>query len=296
MIVSDSNRLDEVDCHLAEALGRHGYAILRFRDTGATILTRLANRLGGIQPFRDADPSGIFEVRPRHFTDESARGSGFPEFLPHTDGAFLDGWEQRNGKIVPVGPPALTLLQCVIPGAAGGTTLLVDGQAVMADTARDHPDLLEVLTQPEAFAFHYRGEAVLNVPLLAQQSDGTWRIRFRLDAMYAKLWARDAAEHFVREYLLSERYVRRCHLKAGDLLVADNYRVLHGRTRIPSEDRTRFLRRVWIRAPAEQEFNPMTPNECDADEHRPSYMRPPELPVRLGIKEVSYRVKKRDQC
>jgi hypothetical protein len=134
-------------------------------------------------------------------------------------------------------------LVCVQDGATGGDSFLADGYALLehmdrslrdfllsADVDQTEPDAHQtiapiVLTLPS-------GRRAVRQPLYAQPAPGSTRREH--DAVQIARWKALTAE-------LSET-VPRFRLAPGEVLLADNYRVLHGRDPYEGE---RFLWRVW---------------------------------------------------
>ncbi|WP_326681856.1 TauD/TfdA family dioxygenase [Streptomyces sp. NBC_01237] len=160
---------------------------------------------------------------------------------PHTD---------RAG---PSGPPRLLALLCVRPASTGGESLLVSGHTVHDRLSADRPAVLPTLHRD----FHFGAERNLarSGPVFTR-TDGRLTVRYNRYQIErghhaagepltaAQVEALDAFD----EVLGDESLFLRLPLRRGDLLVLDNYTVLHGRTSFTDHSdplRHRCLARAW---------------------------------------------------
>jgi gamma-butyrobetaine dioxygenase len=162
---------------------------------------------------------------------------------PHTDNPY------RN----PV--PGVQLLHCLVNETSGGLSTLVDGfAAARALEARD-PDAFALLSRMPV-RFRYQDESTelvaSAVPIERDAGGGIVAIHFsprldfvplhppaELDAYYR---ARRAFDHLLR----SPEFEIRFMLEAGELLMMDNRRLLHGRTSFDPAEGVRHLQGCYI--------------------------------------------------
>ncbi len=228
-----------------------GFAIVRAWDTAPETLTYIAGHFGRIQRHPKADATGVVTVRP-----ERQRGEGFErnvsktsaEFQLHTDGSFIDGVVPVGDSLYRTGPPCLFLLQCVTPAEEGGTSVLVDTQEALAALREEAPYEARLATEARVLTYFGGDQTAMDFPLFERQSSGAYRVRFRADLAAVAPWAKDAIRKIVDEYFLSGRFAVRFQLEAGDILVVDNQRMIHGRDAIAlgCGGAARTLRRTWI--------------------------------------------------
>jgi gamma-butyrobetaine dioxygenase len=186
----------------------------------------VARFLASFGPVRETNYGTLFDVRvqpdPANLADTAL------PLLPHTDNPY------RNT------PPDLQALHALVAAPDGGETWLVDGLAIVAHLRRTAPDALALLAQvPVRFAWadaHWRLAAV--EPVIGLAPDGALhrlRVNSRsLDrpvepdpARRAAWWA---AWDQLEVALADPAFARTFALGAGDLVIMDNRRVLHGRT------------------------------------------------------------------
>jgi gamma-butyrobetaine dioxygenase len=164
---------------------------------------------------------------------------------PHTDNPYRQ----------PV--PGIQLLHCLVNDAQGGLSTLVDGLAVAEHLRAHAPDEFAILARVQ-IRFRYRDVATdlaAQAPILALDPGGRFaaihyspRLDYvpllsfeELDRFYA---ARRALDHLLR----SEKFERRFRLGAGDLIMFDNQRLLHGRTEFDPSSGLRHLQGCYIDA------------------------------------------------
>lgn len=172
--------------------------------------------------------------------------------VPHTDFSFT-AW-----------PPGLFIFHCLRPSPdGGGATLLVDGLHV-AERLRDE--------NPEAFAAlstvrqPFRGHGSVKIDWSAQgrvisvdETGNITGIRFALPSRRPVHLRPDAAETYHRalqsmlHLIMDPACQIELPLNAGDCLLMDNHRILHGRTGMdPKAGDTRWFRRFDVERDAVQ--------------------------------------------
>jgi alpha-ketoglutarate-dependent taurine dioxygenase len=169
---------------------------------------------------RDAEPDSITDIRPDARRERQSSGIGFSrvEVAPHTEGMSLEQ------------PPSLLLLACASPALSGGDTVLADGLAVFHHLERTDPEALTVLNRPGAIAFgvdRYQAAAFTKV------AHGRVAQRYRDDDLAAVTYSDQWAWEQLRVAI--HRCQMRFKLSAGQGLVLDNTRWLHGRTGFDGE-------------------------------------------------------------
>jgi gamma-butyrobetaine dioxygenase len=134
--------------------------------------------------------------------------------------------------------PTLQLLHCLVQAEEGGDTALVDGLHAATRLREESPDAFRRLADNEVL-FRYESEDAIvesQCPIITLDARGEpKRIRINnrslmpLGLSYEHVPAFYEALFLFRRILEDERYQYRCRLHAGDLVLFDNERVLHGR-------------------------------------------------------------------
>ena len=224
--------------HIAELLLTHGFVILSQvrREPGAVLEVA---RAFGVP--RDTNFGLLFDVRTQPAaTDLAYTGLGLDA---HTDNPYRD----------PV--PGIQLLHCLVNESTGGLSTLVDGAAVVEHLRRVEPSAWQILTStPVRFLYRDAGtELVHHAPLIELDPAGRFAgIRFspRLDYVPllapAVLGAFYDARRALDRLLRSEAFELRFLLRAGDLVMFDNRRLLHGRTAFDPQSGVRHLQGCYI--------------------------------------------------
>jgi gamma-butyrobetaine dioxygenase len=190
---------------------------------------------------RETNFGELFEVRSVPAANDLAYTSLALD--PHTDNPYRS----------PV--PGVQLLHCLANETSGGLSTLVDGFAAAAALRkRDEAAFKLLASTPVRFRFRDpTTELVASAPLIELDVAGRAQaVRFspRLDfvplappqVLSAYYRARRAFDHLLR----SPEFELRFLLKAGDLLIMDNQRLLHGRTGFDPAEGLRHLQGCYI--------------------------------------------------
>ena len=163
---------------------------------------------------------------------------------PHSDNPYRD----------PV--PGYILLHCLENDADGGDSTLVDGFHAAARLRRDNPVAFATLAATDV-TFRYHDDSAFlehQCPLIATNAAGeVVQIRYnnrtemvdrlpidQLDAYYA------ARAAFWRLIAPESPLTLRFRLQPGELLMMDNYRLLHGRTGYTLASGSRHMRQCYM--------------------------------------------------
>ncbi len=198
--------------------------------------------VGGTFGFtRETNFGALFEVRSTAEASDLAYTS-LP-LDPHTDNPYRD----------PV--PGVQLLHCLVNETMGGLSTLVDGFAAARALEERDPEAFTLLSRTPV-RFRYQDpntELVASaVPIELDASGGLVAIHFspRLDfvplqppgELQAYYRARRTFDHLLRSPEFEIRFL----LAAGELLMMDNRRLLHGRTGFDPGEGVRHLQGCYI--------------------------------------------------
>lgn len=244
---TDMDSLDRDDAaqhDLLEAVVRDGFALVD--GLAADDTERLAALLG---PIRQTDFGRIFDIisEPDPFTPSQSEDA----LDPHTDDPYR------------YAPPGVSILHCVSPcGGEGGASSIVDGFAIATHLAASDPSAFRTLATTCIPYVHRRdadvdqGDAVYlraEAPVIALDPTGeVCGIRFHERSMAPLDLPADDVEDVYRALMLFARaalgdeFVYRRRLSAGEAIVYDNQRVMHGRTAIVGGTDRRHLRLCTI--------------------------------------------------
>jgi alpha-ketoglutarate-dependent taurine dioxygenase len=236
-----------------ERIEKNGFVILQGWDTSDETFKEIAQFFGYLQNHPNADDSGLVKVKPersKKTTDTYERfpGKSTGEILLHTDGSYLDGFDVVNGKVVRINPPTLVILQCIRALEREGTYFLVDTQEILQLLWVEAPEHAKVVTQPRTVSYCAGQDFSTYSPLFEKLPSSRWQVRFRSDLMYIEPWAYNSVKHVVQNYLFNPKFRKLHYLSEGQILIMDNYRVLHGRGEIISEnfEQSQLLNQTWI--------------------------------------------------
>ena len=217
---------------------KFGFVIIKNIPTTKNYIVEFANSIGSV---RRTNFGEYFDVKSKPNPNDLAYTS-LP-LAPHTDNPY------RN----PV--PCIQMLHCITNEVQGGLSTLVDGYTVTEKLKKDFPKYYEILTQTKV-RFQFVDESVILedwAEMIQLDENKEFRqVRFspRLDFVplmeKEKLELYYSARNKISELYNSEKYRIEFKLMPGDLLMMDNYRLLHGRTSFDSKDGERFLQGCYI--------------------------------------------------
>lgn len=197
--------------------------------------------LGSFGPVRETNYGVLFDVRVR--PDPANLADSALALLPHTDNPYR------------AAPPDLQALHALVAAADGGETWLVDGQAIVAHLRAQAPAALALLAEvPVRFAWSdetWHLEASKPVIALARDG-GLLQIRansrsidrpLEADPLRRAQWW--AAWDLLETCLADPAFALTFTLDAGELVLMDNRRVLHGRTAFTGGQGERHLQGAY---------------------------------------------------
>jgi gamma-butyrobetaine dioxygenase len=174
-----------------------------------------------------------------------------PENLAYSDVGL--GLHTDNPYREPV--PGFQALHVLIAAPDGGESLFADGFALAEQLRQEDPAAFEVLAgTPVPFAYRSRNAALrAERPLIQLSGRGeVVAVHYNNRSIQPLPFAAEAAQRYYRAYrrfamLLREpRFMLRLMLRAGDLVVFDNQRILHGRTGFASARHPRHLQGCYL--------------------------------------------------
>ncbi len=217
---------------------KYGFVIFENVPTQENFIVNFANSIGSI---RRTNFGEFFNVKSKPNPNDLAYTS--LALAPHTDNPYRK----------PV--PCIQLLHCIENEVGGGLSTLVDGLAVTEELKKEHPSFFQILTEIKVRFQFIDDNVVLEDWAEMIQLDENKRlkqVRFspRLDFVplmdKGKLELYYAARNKISEMYNSEKFRIEFKLKPGDLLMMDNYRLLHGRTEYNANEGNRFLQGCYI--------------------------------------------------
>ena len=289
---------------IADHVAAHGYAVLEAWDTESSTLKEVSERFGSVQRHIRADANGLVGISTetivnREWEQYRSEYTGITteEFLPHTDGSFLHGLVRRNGHYVQLLPPKMLVLQCWQSAVAGGASILIDVQRVYNDLASENPEHLHILSTKGCVTYCRDDQIALDRAVFEELNDGTIMLRFRYDAAaYLADWAVEPFHSLQKTYFANPKYQGRLNLTKGQIIIIDNYRMLHGRDSFSNGNagQERKLRRVWLA----YDWTPVLHNAANQHRERRALKRfeaydilpPAELyapPYSVGIRKAA---------
>ncbi|WP_136255713.1 2-trimethylaminoethylphosphonate dioxygenase [Onishia niordana] len=223
---------------MLEQLHRYGFVLVDGVPTEEDGMQALMARVG---PLRRTNWGGIADVKSvANAYDLTMTQRGLE---PHTDNPYRD----------PI--PGYIWLHCLTNAADGGDSTLADGYRAAQLLRERDPTAFDCLTQVYP-GFRYRDETTWlesEGPLIELDSQGRiFRVRYsnrteRVRALPAAQLARYyAARRAFFELITSDELTLHLKLDPGQMLIMDNYRLLHGRCAFALAGGVRHLRQGYV--------------------------------------------------
>ena len=217
---------------------KYGFVIFKNVPTKDNFLINFANSIGSV---RRTNFGEFFNVKSKPNPNDLAYTS-LP-LSPHTDNPY------RN----PV--PCIQILHCIENNVQGGLSTLVDGFTVTEKLKKDFPKYYKILSEVKV-RFQFVDQSVVLedwAEMIRVDENGEFKqVRFSPRLDFVPLLDLDKLELYynarkkISELYNSDAYRIQFKLSPGDLLMMDNYRLLHGRTAYDSNEGDRFLQGCYI--------------------------------------------------
>ena len=217
---------------------QYGFVIFKNVPTRDNFIVKFANSIGSV---RRTNFGEFFNVQSKLNPNDLAYTS--LNLAPHTDNPY------RN----PV--PCIQILQCIENEVTGGLSTLVDGYTVSEKLKQDFPDYYKILTEVK-IRFQFIDQTIVLedwAEMIKLDESGNFKqVRFSPRLDFVPLIDKEKLELFysarkkLSELYNSENYKIEFKLLPGDLLMMDNYRLLHGRTKYDASEGNRFLQGCYI--------------------------------------------------
>ena len=217
---------------------QYGFVIFKNVPTRDNFIVKFANSIGSV---RRTNFGEFFNVQSKLNPNDLAYTS--LNLAPHTDNPY------RN----PV--PCIQILQCIENEVSGGLSTLVDGYTVSEKLKQEFTDYYKILTEIK-IRFQFIDQTIVLedwAEMIQLDESGNFKqVRFSPRLDFVPLIDKEKLELFysarkkLSELYNSENYKIEFKLLPGDLLMMDNYRLLHGRTKYDASEGNRFLQGCYI--------------------------------------------------
>jgi len=229
---------DELLHQILLSVEKVGLARVRNLASSPDVVEAFGLRIG---PIRETHFARVFDVISRADSDSNAYTSD--SLSAHTDIPTREN------------PPGLQLLHCLIADADGGESTMTDGFKVAHDIGAQDPEAYANLTTTKwcfanrAGTTDYRWKA----PVIGLDDQGNLSevrllpfSRAPLMTDYNNIEISYRALQLFMEMANSPEYQITYPFKAGDLIIFDNRRIMHGRTEFFPKTGDRKLRGVYV--------------------------------------------------
>lgn len=217
---------------------KYGFVVIKNIPTEDNFIVKFANSIGSV---RRTNFGEYFDVKSKPNPNDLAYTS--LALAPHTDNPY------RN----PV--PCIQLLHCIVSEVSGGLSTLVDGYTVTEDLKNENPDFYKILSEVKVkFKFIDKDVVLEDWSELIKLNDdkSLKQIRFSPRLDFVPILEKEKLDLYYRarkklsEMYNSDKYRIEFKLEEKDLMMMDNYRLLHGRTAYKTSEGDRFLQGCYI--------------------------------------------------
>ncbi|NRA53435.1 MAG: TauD/TfdA family dioxygenase [Gammaproteobacteria bacterium] len=220
--------------------------LLTLKRNGLVIISNLVSEQGGEQfgdliGFKRETNFGVmFEVL----------NKAEPNNLAYTAVALALHTDLPNQEM----PPGYQFLHCVTNNAQGGESVLADGFAIAQDLRREEPTFYQLLcSRKMPFRFHDQHcDIRFSHPLISEENGQIKHFIFNahlavcVDSKDGQLVDYYRAYQNLMQRIRQNKYALKLKLQAGEMMIFDNKRVLHGRTAFDPSTGERHLRGYYI--------------------------------------------------
>ncbi|MEM8553261.1 MAG: TauD/TfdA family dioxygenase [Pseudomonadota bacterium] len=216
----------------------YGFARLRGLPVDSGTVQRVGERIGTV---RSSNFGFLFSVETKPDPDSTAYTA-----------AGLDGHTDLATRET---QPGLQMLHCQENSATGGASTMADGFAVAEAIRTEDPDAFDALTTLN-WVFtnrHTDTDYRFSGPIVELNRDGqvveirnTGFLRFFPDMSAEDTPRAYRAVQLFNTHCRSDRFLCRTPLRAGDLILFDNRRMLHGRDSFDPQSGTRRLQGCYL--------------------------------------------------
>ena len=217
---------------------KFGFVIIKNVPTDNNYIVKFANSIGSV---RRTNFGEHFNVRSKHKPNDLAYTN--MSLSPHTDNPY------RN----PV--PCIQLLHCIENEVDGGHSTLVDGFTVSDKLKKEDRKAYDILTEIKV-RFKFIDKSIVledwSELIKLDENKEFKQVRFSPRLDYVPILEKKRLDIFYKsrkklsDYYNSKKNRIEFKLEPKDLIMMDNYRVLHGRTAYNSNDGNRFLQGCYI--------------------------------------------------
>jgi gamma-butyrobetaine dioxygenase len=216
----------------------YGFVIIKNIPTENNFIVNFANSIGSV---RRTNFGEHFNVRSKSDPNDLAYTSLY--ISPHTDNPY------RN----PV--PCIQILHCIENEVSGGFSTLVDGYTVTEHLKKEDPEAYKILSEIKVrFKFTDKNVVLEDWSELIHLDENKEfkQVRFSPRLDYVPMLEKNKLDLYYKsrkklsDLYNSEKNRIKFRLGPKDLIMMDNYRILHGRTKFDPKEGKRFLQGCYI--------------------------------------------------
>ena len=188
----------------------------------------IENQNGYVGKIKEINPDEAIDAN----TGDSAKALPF-----HTDGTQE-----------PILPPAILAFQYITSATFGGLSTFLDlAQLFLEMSSEDRLDILTALARPDAATSKKKGLTYHGPLVVPVCGDRGLSLRLRFDDVMTVNEKYSPQFHKLKQRILRRQNVLAYSPHEGDIVLFDNWRVMHARASIEKTRHLRFHNRMWIK-------------------------------------------------
>ena len=217
---------------------KYGFVIIKNVPTENNFIVKFANSIGSVRRTNFGEHFNVMsKLNPNDLAYTTLHLS------PHTDNPY------RN----PV--PCIQLLHCIENEVSGGLSTLVDGYTVTENLKLENPEYYKILSEVKVRFKFIDNSVVLedwSELIHLDENKEFKQIRFSPRLDYVPMLEKNKLDLYYKarkrlsDLYNSEKNMIEFKLAPKDLMMMDNYRILHGRTKFDPSEGKRFLQGCYI--------------------------------------------------
>ena len=218
---------------------KYGFVVIQDVPTNNNFLVKFGNMIGSVKRTNFGE---YFNVKSKPNPNDLAYTA--LSLSPHTDNPYRNPF-----------PPCIQILHCIENDVKGGHSTLVDGFTVTEDLKKEFKEYYDILTKIKVkFKFIDKDVVLENWSELIQLDENheLKQVKFSPRLDFVPILDKEEldlyynARNKISEMYNSDKYRIEFKLMPGDLMMMDNYRLLHGRTSFDTNEGNRYLQGCYI--------------------------------------------------
>jgi len=218
LAIKNLNNISNIELSIIISLfNKYGVVLIKQENKNTFDAESLKKYFGEVSFHKKANQNGVVEISCRNPNSEYLHTSN--EYFPlHTDGAYSEF------------PEGIVTIYCNMPAEEGGETIIASGKLAYEFVKRKYSQQIVNLFLSDALTIERDCESSTK-PIFMKLNEKRVAIRYRMDGV-ARIIPNLNSKQIYKElsyFFANPQNIVTFKITSGDLLVIDNFSVLHGR-------------------------------------------------------------------